>query len=163
MFNRIWLKAVTTAARLFILSIAACYLLINFSVFAFANANSISAVTERLSLDEDWHSGTYREQGVTYTPQPTWVQSVPVSEPDKEPTGQLADGIFHLLLDNQYRVSEGGEQSKFNRYVINYFQLYNYRNNCSFFVQYSCSYFFSFSCNATSKRGKKCITSHFKC
>ncbi len=118
MFSRIWLKAVTTAARLFILSIAACYLLINFSVFTFANANSISAVTERLSLDEDWHSGTYREQGVTYTPQPTWVQSVPVSEPDKEPTGQLADGIFHLLLDNQYRVSEGGEQSKFNRYVI---------------------------------------------
>lgn len=118
MFNRIWLKAVTTAARLFILSIAACCLLINFSVFSFANANSISAVTERLSLDEDWHSGTYREQGVTYTPQPTWVQSVPVSEPDIEPTDQLADGIFHLLLDNQYRVSEGGEQSKFNRYVI---------------------------------------------
>lgn len=43
---------------------------------------------------------------------------MPVSEPEKEPTGQLADGIFHLLLDNQYRVSEGGEQSKFNRYVI---------------------------------------------
>ncbi|ACJ27449.1 Conserved hypothetical protein [Shewanella piezotolerans WP3] len=118
MFKRIWLKAATSAARLFILSITTCCLLINFSVFSLANANSVSAVTERLSLDENWHSGTYREQGVTYTPQPTWVQSVPVSEPDIEPTSQLADGIFHLLLDNQYRVSESGEQSKFNRYVI---------------------------------------------
>lgn len=118
MFNRIWCKAAKSTALSLTLSVAVCSLLLNFSVLSIANANSISAVTERLSLDEDWHSGTYREQGVIYTQQPTWVKSVAVSEPDNEPTAQLADGIFHLLLDNQYRVSESGEQSKFNRYVI---------------------------------------------
>lgn len=118
MLNRIWRKAATSAALSFILSLATFSLLVNVSVSSIANANSISGVTERLSLDENWHDGSYSQQGLTLTQQPSWVKDIRVSEPEVEPSNQLADGIFHLLLDNQYRVSESGEQSKFNRYVI---------------------------------------------
>ncbi|QQX79633.1 DUF3857 domain-containing protein [Shewanella sp. KX20019] len=106
------------AVATFSMYAVACTALIYLSLFPIAHANGISSVSSRLALDENWHTGAYSAQGVTFSQQPSWVKTVAVIEPEVEPIEELADGIFHLLLDNQYRVAENGEQSGFDRYAI---------------------------------------------
>ncbi|MFT5790163.1 MAG: hypothetical protein ACI8SJ_002292 [Shewanella sp.] len=118
MLTYLWNKTAFRAVASFGVYAAAFTLLLYTSLLPIAHANSIPSVTNRLTLDENWHSGSYSAQGVSYAQQPSWVKTVAVTEPEVEPIDELADGIFHLLLDNQYRVTENGEQSKFNHYAI---------------------------------------------
>ena len=81
-------------------------------------ASTITPSLNRLTLDGGWHNGSYSSQGIDYAQQGAWVRPINIVEPSVEPSNEIADGIFHLLLDNQYQTADNGEFSQFKHYAI---------------------------------------------
>lgn len=71
----------------------------------------------RISLDSEWRSGAYQSQGVDYTPAASWVDPLDLMVPETMPDDQIRDGLYNLVVDNQYKVDADGKKVQFSHYA----------------------------------------------
>lgn len=87
------------------------------SMSLLSSANSVTAEYQRLDLDNDWLAGAYESKGLVYGTQESWIQPIFVEHPENLPVDTITDGIFNLIVDNQYRVSQF-EQQAYSHYAV---------------------------------------------
>ncbi|MCL2919753.1 DUF3857 domain-containing protein [Shewanella litorisediminis] len=80
-------------------------------------AEEIGPSLSRISLDSEWRSGAYKSQGVEFIPAASWVDPLEVMVPDALPHGQIRDGLYNLVVDNQYKVDADGKKVQFSHYA----------------------------------------------
>ncbi|QYK06837.1 DUF3857 domain-containing transglutaminase family protein [Shewanella zhangzhouensis] len=88
------------------------------SCFAGAiQAEEIRPSLARISLDSEWRSGAYQSQGVDYAPAASWVDPLELMVPAALPDDQIRDGLYNLVVDNQYKVDAAGKKVQFSHYA----------------------------------------------
>ncbi|WP_119969305.1 DUF3857 domain-containing protein [Shewanella japonica] len=81
-----------------------------------AQEQEIKANLTRHNLDKTWYKNSFAEKGVVLTTQPKWVQTIDNDSPPEPDSTELSDGVYHVILDNQIKVSDS-DTLKFSRYV----------------------------------------------
>lgn len=103
----------TQISRFLTLAVSPLFLcLLSFNI----NAQDLQPSLKRHNLDSQWQTGLYKEKGLQLAPLPKWVKTVELPFPAVPDLANLSDGIYHLVLDNQIRVTDTNT-FKFNRYA----------------------------------------------
>ncbi|MCL2916082.1 DUF3857 domain-containing protein [Shewanella corallii] len=74
-------------------------------------------IQTRHELDTEWASGQYETQGLYFTGVPDWVSAIKIPTVSEIPKDEVTDGIYTLLVDNQYRVPKEDAPEYYSRYA----------------------------------------------
>ncbi|NKF51453.1 DUF3857 domain-containing protein [Shewanella sp. WXL01] len=69
-------------------------------------SSSVNSSLSRQQLDQNWTNSDYRDYGLTQAPQPSWVKPNTIDQPQTRPDHQITNGVYYLLVDNQYKVTD---------------------------------------------------------
>lgn len=95
-----------------------CCLLVLLCLYAPRSlAEDIRPSLSRISLDNAWRNGAYQSQGVEFAPAGGWVDPLEVVVPSTLPTDLIRDGLYNLVVDNQYKVDRSGKKVVFSHYA----------------------------------------------
>jgi transglutaminase-like putative cysteine protease len=109
----------TSTILIFKVDIKRVLLLLSLTCVSFlSSASSVTPDFQRLELDSDWLNGAFESRGLVYGTQESWIQPIFVEHPQTLPVDTITDGIFNLIVDNQYRVSQAGEQQGYSHYAV---------------------------------------------